>query len=181
MKYPSICFDRFKMPEFSIATTDICLTEDMSRYRFYSKGKKYFSYEEAMLLVDFLNSGCPTGGYDYDLPTDEDFKQIIAKYGYKDGICHSYNLATALGLGFYGSIGILTALEEYNKSPLDFTHRQAIAFGVTGHYWCKGTGEYEGQASIFCMNSCGEPTFIRNVLDNGKHIGCSVRLIGKPW
>ena len=181
MKYPSIRFDRFKMPEFSIATTDVCLTEDMSRYYFYSKGKKYFSYEEALCLTDFLNSGCPTSGYDYDLPTDEEFKQIIAKYGYKDGICHSENLATALGLGFYGSIGVLTTLEEYNESPLKFNYRQAIAYGVTGYYWCKGTGEYKGQASILCMDSSGEPTFIRNIQDNGDHIGCSVRLIARPW
>ena len=181
MKYPSICFGRFKMLEFGIATTDICLAEDMSRYRFYSKGKKYFSYKEAQSLVDFLNSGCPPAGYDYYIPTDKEFEQIIAEFGHKDGICHSYHLATALGLGFYGSIGILTTLEEYSKAPQNFNFRQAIGYGVTGYYWCRGTGEYEGQASALCLNSCGEPTFCRNFAENGDHIGLSLRLIGRPW
>lgn len=180
MKYPSICFDRFKMPGFAIATTDLCHTDDLAKYCRYTKGKKYFSYEEAMLLVDFLNSGCPVA-FTYDIPTDEQFEQIINKYGHKDGICHSFNLATALGLGFYGSIGIITTLEQYNKSPQDFVCSQALGYGVTGHYWCKGTGKYKGQAGILCMNSGGEPTFIRSIQDNGDHIGCSVRLIARPW
>lgn len=180
MKYPSICFDRFNIPGIAIATTDLCHTEDLVNYYRYIKGKKYFSYEEAIFLVDFLNSGCPVA-FTYDIPTDEQFEQIITKYGYKDGTCHSFNLATALGLGFYGSIGIITTLEQYNKSPQDFVYSQALGYGVTGYYWCKGTGEYKGQASILCMNSSGEPTFIRSIQDNGDHIGCSVRLIARPW
>ena len=179
MKYPSIHFDRFEMPEFKIATTDLCIIEDISKE--YKKDKKYFSYHEIMRFIDFLNSGCPTNGFWFDLPTDKEFEQIIAKFGYKDGNCHSFHLATAFGLGFYGSIGILTTLEEYNSSPQDFIYSQAIGYGVTGYYWCKGTGEHKNQASALCLNSCGEPSFCRDFTDRGKHVGHSVRLIARPY
>lgn len=179
--YPSICFDRFKMPEFSIATADLCFSEDMSTYGNYIKGKKYFSYHEVMILLDYLNGGCPVTGYWFDIPTDEEFEQIIAKYGHKDGTCHSYHLATALGMGFYGSIGILTDLENYNKDPQKFVYSQALGYGTTGQYWCKGTGGYKGQASAICLNSCGEPSFCRDFTDHGDHIGLSVRLVARPF
>lgn len=181
MKYPSICFDRYKMPRFHIASTDLCLTDDLSAYWEYIKDKKYFSYSEITLLIDFLNSGCPTAGYDFDIPTDEEYEQIIAQYAHKNGICHSYHLASELGFGFYGTIGIILPVEEYNKNPQGFNYRQALGYGVTGSYWCKGTGAHKGEAVIMQLNSCGAPTFCRGVVDNGANIGCSVRLIGRPW
>lgn len=182
MKDPPTFFDRYQMPGFRITAADACLTQDMVMFVYYSKGKRYFSYPETVSLVNFLNNSCPmTGDYRFCIPTDTEYRQIIAKYGHRDGNCHSYHLASSLGFGFYGTIGTLITLEEYNKNPQNFNYRQAIGYGVVGNYWCEGTDEHEGQVATMHLRACGEPTFCYNILDGGANIGCSVRLIGKRW
>lgn len=186
MKHPSICFDRYVLPKFYIASADLYLTKDivMPDGTVYRRGKKYFSYPEALNIIGFMNYQNVTKNsvydYLYDLPTSEEYKQIIGRFGFKDGILHSYHLATGLGLGFYGSIGIIRTLDEYNQSPQDFIYEQALGYGATGHYLCKGVDEYEGRAGALCMRSCGAPNFMQDIVDDGANVGYSVRLIQRP-
>ena len=180
MKHPSIRFDRYVLPKFCIASADFCLTKDitMPDGTVYRQGKKYFSYPEILSIIEFMNLlNHKTCGYLIDLPTYEEYEQIIGRFGFRDGAIRSYHLASALGLGFYGSIGIIRTLDDYNQSPQDFTYEQAIGYGITGYYLCKNTDRYEDQASILCMNSCYEPSFIQSIIDNGANTGYSVRLV----
>lgn len=187
MKNPAIFFDSFQMPRFDIAAGDLCLTGDltMPSGTVYKKGKKYFTYPEIIEILSYANCRVlkrgETSRYLLDLPTDEECKMIIEKFAHRDGNCHSYHLATSLGLGFYGTIGFSESIEDYNESPQDFIYSQAICYNVTGGYWCKGTGEFAGQASVLRLNSCGEPTISKIVFDNGARIGESVRLIRRPF
>ena len=133
-----------------------------------------------MYLIDFLNSGCPIADI-YDIPTDEEFEQIVAKFGHTDGAYHSFQLAKTLGLGFYGSIGTFISLEDYNQAPQDFNGAQAIGYGTVGFYWCRGTGRYKRQASYVRLDSNGEMSICRIPTEDCNRIGLSVRLISRPW
>ena len=178
MNYPSICFDRYYMPGFDIAATDLCLSQDYKLFdgTIFRKGAKYFTFPEikALLwrleLLGQISDEC-------DIPTDEECEQIIAQYGWKDGVCRSNNLASELGLGYYGYIGIISSIDAYSRAPRDFHYSQALGYGVNGSYWCRGTGEHEGEAMILHLNSKGRPMICKDVIGNGANIGCSVRLI----
>lgn len=178
MNCPSICFDRHHMPGFDIAAADLCLDDNYEFLNgmFFRKGAKYFSFPDLKELIAHLKLYAQIPD-DCDIPTDVECEQIIAAYGWKDGICHSNNLASELGLGYYGYIGIISSIDAYSRAPRKFHYSQALGYGVTGSYWCCGTGEHEGEAMILHLNSSGEPIICRGVIDNGAHIGCSVRLI----
>lgn len=184
MKDLSICFDYFKTPEFDIATADLVLVEDivMPNGFVYKKGKKYFTRPEIADIIGYFNyqvylKDSAHTGYLIDLPTKKECADIVQIFGNKDGSYHSYHLASRIGMGFYGSIGIITTMEEYNLAPENFIYSQAIGYGVTGNYLCGSVSTYPGHAQMLCLNSCGGPTFIDDVFDNGAKTGCSVRLI----
>lgn len=178
MKNSSVCFDLHHMPGFDIAMKDLCLEEDFKLFdgTVFREGAKYFTFPDLKALLWHLKSIGQIPD-EYDIPTDVECEQIVARYGCRDGIRHSDHLATSLGLGYYGYIGIISSVDTYNKSPQDFIYSQALGYGVTGSYWCLGTGKNEGKAMILHLNSSGEPIICRGVIDNGANIGCLVRLI----
>lgn len=178
MKDLSICFDRYALPGFRITTEDLCLKEDvlLPDDTIFKAGTKYFTYPDLKALLWHLKT---TGQIpdSCDIPTDEECEQIIAAFATKDGFNHSFNLATSLGLGFYGSIGIISSIEEYQAAPQKFHANQAIGYGVSGNYWCHGTGDRSSKACALWLHASDAPSFVKGVINNGADIGYSVRLI----